>query len=405
MDKIIFLAIAGATIFILWFNLLADSPKLVSEEKPQVMSAVDESFAWEAYYGGGFGLDSVLDNSIRISTGADGGWYGAKASFEPKDLTSSTISFSVQAYNWEDVERVMVILASDSGLENYFSFNLKNYFAYPAAKEWINVSVEPSVFQLAEGSPDWTNINTVAVRVIPKTGVSTRVWFNDLTFHAKPAQAQAVVSLTFDDGFASVMEVAKVMDRYDYDGTAFIIPEFLGRENYLTQAEVDALAGMGWEIGGHGKDNLIGLLPSDADTQLAAIHLYLKERGYKGREHFAYPNGGYNLSVRSQVLEYFVSARTIDGFSQPTTKINSSYINAITISSSTPLVEVVEAVDQAVKDKSWLILVWHDFKESPLLDVEYRNDDFTFLLNYLNKNNIRVQLYGEAYDEMVNSEK
>ena len=363
------------------------------------------SLNWKAYYGGGFGLDKVItesQKSVRISTGIDGEWYGARADLPNIDMSNQAISFWVQAYDWNELDRLVIIFSSDSEFKNYYSLNLKNYFAKPASREWIEVVIEPSAFQVGEGNPDWKNIESIALRVVPIEGVMTRVWFDEFAFIDK-SEREAIISMTFDDGFASTLDMAKLMKDHNYIGTAFIIPEFLGKENYLDQTEVDSLAGMGWEIAGHGKDNLTELNPVEIDTALAEMDRYLKEKNYQGREHFAYPNGGYNQYVESLVSAYFTSARTIDGFSQPQVKVYPSHVNAITISSSTPVTAIIDQIDQAVKDKTWLILVWHDFNSNPVKDVEYLSEDFNFVLNYLSNNNIKVLPYGHVYKEVMRS--
>ena len=266
----------------------------IFDQKTKVQT--DSNINWKTYYGGGFGLDKIITQSqkaVRISTGIDGEWYGAKADLSGIDMSDKVISFWVQVYDWNDLSRLIVSFSSDSEFKNYYSLNLKNHFAKPASKEWIEVVLDPSAFQVGEGSPDWKNIESVALRVVPVEGVMTRVWFDEFSFIDKP-EKETIVSMTFDDGFASNLDMAKVMKEHNYIGTAFIIPEFLGKENYLDQAGVDTLASMGWEIGGHGKDNLIELKPVEVDTSLAEVDRYLKEKNYLGKEHFAYPNGSYN---------------------------------------------------------------------------------------------------------------
>ena len=376
----------------------------IFDQKTKVQT--DSDINWKTYYGGGFGLDKIITQSqkaVRISTGIDGEWYGAKADLSGIDMSDKVISFWVQVYDWNDLSRLIVSFSSDSEFKNYYSLNLKNHFAKPASKEWIEVVLDPSAFQVGEGSPDWKNIESVALRVVPVEGVMTRVWFDEFSFIDKP-EKETIVSMTFDDGFASNLDMAKVMKEHNYIGTAFIIPEFLGKENYLDQAGVDTLASMGWEIGGHGKDNLIELKPVEVDTSLAEVDRYLKEKNYLGKEHFAYPNGSYNQYVESLVSAYFTSARTIDGFSQPQAKVYPSHVNAITISSSTPVTTIIDWIDQAVKDKTWLILVWHDFNSNPVRDVEYLSKDFDTVLNHLSKNNIKVLPYGQAYKEVIDAD-
>lgn len=359
-----------------------------------------KNFDWESYYGGGFGIDNTLSldgESVRISTGVDGGWYGAKADFESVDLTDGTVSFSFRVHDWNDLDKLVVILASDNALKNYFAINLKNYFARPVSGEWIDVALEPATFIKVEGEPDLADIRSVALRAAPKPDVFTRVWFDKFDFIPKKSNRKGVVTHTFDDGLATVADAKKVMSEYGYQGTAFIIPETIGEEGFLQPDEITDLSNSGWDISGHGGNNLVEMSPVEVDTHLAQTYLFLRNNNYSGFEHYAYPNGMYNESVESQVMEYFSSARTIDGFSQPVNKITPSHVNALTVSSSTPIKEIVSEVNKAVDNGSWLILVWHNFTQSPDKDTDYRLDDFMFLLDYLHKNEVEVMKYSEAY--------
>jgi len=373
------------------------------ERSLHVPMSIDE---WSAYYNGGVGVDKVIsisEESVRVSTGGDGSWYGAQTHIPSVDLSNKTISFSVRAFDWSELDRLILIFSTDQKFENYFSINLKNYFSKPASNEWISVVLEPSVLLATEGNPDLSNISSMALRVVPLPGVSTRVWFDEFKLSQK-FSTKPIVTMAFDDGFASVMDMATEMDKYGYKGSAYIIPEFLNEESYMTSDDVDILANLGWDISGHGKNNLTTLVPADVDTDLAAAYNFLFERKYQGFEHYAYPNGAYNQSTKSQVLEYFKSARTIDGFSQPTEFLYPENVNAVTISSKTPLVEIIETIDQAVEDNTWLILVWHDFNKEPTSDVQYHTDDFIYILGYLQKKEVEVLPYSIVYDTIVEDE-
>jgi len=358
---------------------------------------------WQPYYGGGQGIEQIIvveDTSLRISTGGDGGWYGARAAItSDSSLANHSISLAVYADDWDSIDRLLVMFSTNDNYTDYFGINLKNYFSTPADGEWNEVVLEQSAFEKVEGAPLWSNISDVAVRVVPKPGVSTRVWFDE--FQIIPDSATApVISFTFDDGFKSVVEAADIMNEYNYEGSVFIIPRLLDTEDYMTKSDIDFLHNRGWDISGHSNIKLTDRAPSDLDTELASIFEYLDERDYVGKEHFAYPNGAYNQSVKSQVLEYFTSARTIDGFVQPAEYAYRQNINAYTISSTTPITEIVKVVNQAVKDNSWLILVWHEFNNNPVEDYEYNLDDFRWLTGYINESKIEVQPYSVVYDRL-----
>ena len=356
------------------------------------------------YYGGGQGSDSIVaitDSSLRITTGGDGGWYGARAKITPTDVSSSTITFSVRFDQWDDVDRVLVMFASDNGeFQNYFGLNLKNKFAFPADDEWISIMAEKSEFEVIAGNPNWDHVTDIAVRVVPKPAVATRVWF-DAFGHIPKKASSTIVSITFDDGFKSVLDAMEVMDTYGMDGTAYVIPDYLNKDGYLNKNDLDLLSEKGWDISGHGSKNLIKLEYSDTDTELAEMFTFLETNKYTGMQHFAYPNGGYDEEHRSQIQEYFQTGRTIDGFVQTQDYMIPTAISAFTVSSDVSKDELFKKIDDAILENSWLILVWHDLvNEEPQIDVEYKLEDFQKIMQYLSDKNVEVLPFSEAYNKI-----
>jgi peptidoglycan/xylan/chitin deacetylase (PgdA/CDA1 family) len=362
--------------------------------KPEELSLV-----WKPYYGGGAGIDQAItvnDSSLRISTGSREGWYGARSVLPETAKGPNSISFAYRFENWEDTSRVMLLISSGDDFTNYFGINLQNYFAEPPGGEWRQVVIDRSAFEVIEGAPRWDTITDIAVRVVPKPGIATRVWIDDIQFHTVQRN-QPIITFTFDDGHDSVMDAKSIMSQYGMRGTAYVIPEFLGTEGYMKQLEIDELATSGWDISGHGKKNLLKLSSVEADADLAQTYLYLVEHDYQGRQHYAYPNGGYSQSTQSLALEYFESARTIDGFAQPPELLYRQNVNAVTISVGTPVEAIVAEIERAKQEGTWLILVWHDFSDQPEIDYEYHLDDFEWLVEYVAKEELEVLPYSEAY--------
>ncbi|MGK3647699.1 S-layer homology domain-containing protein [Pseudarthrobacter enclensis] len=74
-----------------------------------------------------------------------------------------------------------------------------------------------------------------------------------LALMAPAAQAapNTIVSLTFDDGNADHVAAAAKINSLGMPGTFFVPSGFMNVENYMTSAQVQALAAAGNEIGGH----------------------------------------------------------------------------------------------------------------------------------------------------------
>ena len=128
--------------------LLLTQRTLLEQKKVSVPELIDDSVeivyfeneAWVPYYGGGNGPDTIVavsEPSLRVTTGGDGGWYGARASIQKANLTDTTLRFMVRANDWEELQKFMILFASDEGeFQHYFGLDLRNFYANPEAGEW-----------------------------------------------------------------------------------------------------------------------------------------------------------------------------------------------------------------------------------------------------------------------------
>jgi peptidoglycan/xylan/chitin deacetylase (PgdA/CDA1 family) len=110
------------------------------------------------------------------------------------------------------------------------------------------------------------------------------------------------VVLTFDDGTVGQDDAAKVIAGYGLHGTFYINSARLGMQDYLSAAQVKAIAADGNEIGGHTLDHadLTTLTSDDAARQVCDDRVALHDLGFKVTS-FAYPFGAYNNSIQTTV--------------------------------------------------------------------------------------------------------
>lgn len=117
-----------------------------------------------------------------------------------------------------------------------------------------------------------------------------------------PAKAATttVVSLTFDDGNADQMSALPIMNKYNAKGTFYIISGAIGAPNYLTQANLQTIAGGGNEIGAHTvtHPDLTTVPADEAQRQICNSRAALASWGYQVTS-FAYPYAASNASVKS----------------------------------------------------------------------------------------------------------
>lgn len=102
------------------------------------------------------------------------------------------------------------------------------------------------------------------------------------------------VVLTFDDGERSVVtEALPRLARRGATAAAFIVTGWIGRRGYVDAADVRALHGAGWLVGGHGHSHrfLTTLSARDLDAELRRCRDALAEVTGERPTHLAFPGG------------------------------------------------------------------------------------------------------------------
>jgi peptidoglycan/xylan/chitin deacetylase (PgdA/CDA1 family) len=135
-----------------------------------------------------------------------------------------------------------------------------------------------------------------------------------------------VVSVTFDDGYRSVLEIAKpILDRHGYPGTLFVptdwpdaggpmrwpgIDRWLGTSHEheltpLTWPELRELAAAGWEIGSHTCSHplLTEIEEQELDRELRESKVRVEDELGRHCTSLAYPYGGVDVRVADAVRE------------------------------------------------------------------------------------------------------
>ena len=220
----------------------------------------------------------------------------------------------------------------------------------------------------------------------------------------------AKISFTFDDGLSSVAAIAQpTLTQNGLTGTAYITTGCVGMTTapntcradtdatYMTWAQIQALQNTyGWEIGAHtvshsclassGGDcqNQV-LTAAQVDSELSQSKSDLSAHGINATN-FAAPYGDYNNAVLAQVAKYYTSMR---GFKEENTNVwpyNEYLMNNLPMQQGITTVPVVQAaIDQAIANKSWLVLTFHTISATPSAnpdEYQYGASEFSQIAAY-----------------------
>ncbi|TQS45049.1 polysaccharide deacetylase family protein [Cryptosporangium phraense] len=220
---------------------------------------------------------------------------------------------------------------------------------------------------------------------------------------ASAAPGTLTVSLTFDDGFKSQADAAQVLAKHRMNGTFYVINGLVGYGDYLSWADIDALAAQGNEIGGHTvtHPHLDQLPYAQAKAEICDNRATLLARGYRVTS-FAYPYGSPSADNERQAAECgYNSARDVSGLvdAENASCLDCALANPVppadlfrirgNSSTTDHLAGVEQYVTQALQHPgaSWVPLIFHRFCTSACASEkgdEYMSiADFDRLLTWL----------------------
>ena len=141
----------------------------------------------------------------------------------------------------------------------------------------------------------------------------------------------ARVVITFDDGYASQLAAADILEEFGFPATLFVVPAFLdGRvrgEGYWERwghfgwRELAALASRGFDIGAHSAshpERLTRCSSVEVEQEIAGAKRLLEQRLGRPVGSFSYPHGAYNAAVERSVQEagYRLACTSVAGINR-----------------------------------------------------------------------------------------
>jgi hypothetical protein len=335
--------------------------------------------------------------SVRVTTSGTGAQsYVRRVGMPALDLTGKMIRLVFRVDDTTRLRRLAFYLGS-SQLTNYYLWEYHRHSTrtsnYVQSGEWVTVHLQWADVTRAFGSAS-----------VSRDGVpSTTSGFTDMSFAlyddgggAVTYHLQAVelipdtaavfphgaVSITFDDSYASVHDLARpVMDTHGYAGTMYNIAQAIGTQKFLTVPQMRSLQDTsGWEMAGHAyqtsahTSGYSKLTSRQVATDLRNLRAWLEANKF-ATDHFAYPHGAFDTTTDGVPVDkiaswYFKSARSIVSETTESMPPAMPYrLKALTglndghDTSGEPMSEVLGLggrLDRCARDGDWLILTFHE---------------------------------------------
>ena len=212
-----------------------------------------------------------------------------------------------------------------------------------------------------------------------------------------PSGATTVVSLTFDDGYASQINAQRLLAQHGMNGTFYVPSGFIGMDRRLTLAQIQAIQADGNEIGGHTVNHLhLPMLdPAEQARQICDDRVALAQNGLTVTS-FAYPFASLDSRTEEIVKSCgYNSARSEEGLSKEGTCETCSFGESIppadpyAIRTATPVTRetTVSSIKQQIIDAQrhgggWVPIVFHEICDN-CSDMAMSVNDFAELLGWL----------------------
>lgn len=176
-----------------------------------------------------------------------------------------------------------------------------------------------------------------------------------------------IVSLTYDDFFNSMYDtVYPMFKENNFTGTMYLTTKDLGAPDTMSPEKLQEMHAYGFEVGAHTVTHahLPFLTPDQVDYELTASKADIQAFAGITAKNFASPYGEYNDAIKDQIRSYYRSHRSVDvGYN---TKDNFDLFNikAMSTTNQTSPETVLGWVDDAIRDRGWLVIVYHDIVDN-----------------------------------------
>lgn len=175
--------------------------------------------------------------------------------------------------------------------------------------------------------------------------------------------------VTFDEGNINVFTgVEPVLTSRGLTGTVYVTTDFTtAGGDYMSWANLAALAAKGWAIQDHSEDhaNYADLSEAELDAEFAAVDAAFIANSLPTPTHLAYPFGSADALAEQVAAENRLTARGVDGagFYVFQRNVNQYYLPCFggdVVTTAQGMIDCKALIDKAVANKSCIIFNFHD---------------------------------------------
>ena len=290
---------------------------------------------------------------------------------------------------------------SDTTSRIVIEYNLTDGTQYYG--ELRNTSASPSVWK--QYSQDLViPYNAVSMRVYHMlSGIGT-LTIDDASLTKTTAPVgfvRPIVTLTYDDGFEeNISTVMPLLDEFGYKVT-YCFATMFAEGVPSAEATIKDIASRGHEVCSHSVNHydMTTLTAAQLDYELGHSQSYLQQLTGQQVRNYVSPYGTYNDFSLQYTKKYYRALRSTDEGYNSKTNFDQYRINVQNMTNTTTMAQYQSWVDQAIKDNSWLVLVYHRVASDPT-QFDTPVADFRPQLQYLKDKAVTVKTLDQALSEL-----
>lgn len=170
------------------------------------------------------------------------------------------------------------------------------------------------------------------------------------------------ISITFDDGWlSSYVNGAKILEKYQMRGTFYIVPDLIGRNEYMNEEQLSDLAQRGHQIGSHTFDHrdLSMMDAKGVENELTKTNQYLRQRLKLDKIDLASPYGKIDSVGLKLVKKMQRSHRGTRAGVNTKQTLETYNLRTLFIDKEKSNSELLKKIELAKAFNGWLIVVYH----------------------------------------------
>lgn len=228
----------------------------------------------------------------------------------------------------------------------------------------------------------------------------------------------AKITFSFDDGFSSgLTEAAPVLAKYGFPGVMYVSTgcidnkgvcrsRFPADRSFLTWEEIRELKETyKWEIAAHTQNHfpLTQLSTAEKEQEITESKKTLQKQGFDA-VNFASPQGDYDASTLAIIMREHATHRGFKNLGNNDWLYDNAVLRVKQVQEGVSVEDVKKAIDSAIELEQWLILVFHDIKDTPSSDpkdYEYSTANLEAIAQYVKDKQNKGQIQTLTVEQAI----